>query len=245
MPALQAIVFDLDDTLYPERAYVLSGFQTVAIWAEQHLGISHYQGFAELCQLFDEGVRGNTFNRWLESHEVKPEDWVFQMVQVYRQHDPCIEPYPEVPGLLQRLRLRYRLGLVTDGYAEVQKRKLAALGIASYFDALVFSDEWGQEAWKPSPRPFEIVLEELGIPGPEAVYVADNPIKDFLGARQVGMWTIRVRRPGGLYSHLEPFSAEQAAHTDVECLDRLEAIVAQFGVTADANPHVFAGHHSR
>jgi len=219
---IQAIVFDLDDTLYPERAYTLSGFQAVVTWAEEHLGIPHHQGFAELRRLFEEGVRGDTFNRWLESHGFQPDDWVPQMVQVYREHNPHIEPYPEVPELLQRLRPRYRLGLVSDGYAEVQRRKLAALGLTSCFDALVFSDEWGREAWKPNTWPFETVLERLGVTGPEAIYVADNPHKDFLGARQVGMWTVRVRRSDGLYSHLEPPSSEHAPDVEIETLSELE-----------------------
>jgi len=222
MPAWRAIVFDLDDTLYPERTYVLSGFCAVSTWAEEHLGIPANQGFTELHRLFDEGIRGNTFNRWLESHGLKPDRWVPQMVQVYRKHNPQIAPYPEVPELLQRLSPRYRLGLVSDGYVKVQKRKLAALNLTSCFDVLVFSDEWGREAWKPSSRPFEIVLERLGVTGSEAVYVADNPHKDFLGARQVGMWAVRVRRPDGLYSHLEPPSPEHAPHVEIETLSDLE-----------------------
>jgi len=219
---IQAIVFDLDDTLYPERAYVLSGFRAVATWAGEHLGIPQHQGFAELRRLFEDGVRGDTFNRWLESQGFQPDSWVPQMVQIYREHTPHTEPYPEVPELLQRLRPRYRLGLVTDGYAEVQKRKLAALALTPCFDVLVFSDEWGREAWKPSSRPFEIVLERLGVTGSEAVYVGDNPSKDFLGAREVGMWTVRVRRPDGLYNHLEPPSPEHAPDAEIETLSDLE-----------------------
>ena len=222
MPALRAIVFDLDDTLYPERAYVLSGFRAVATWAEEHLGILQHQGFAELRRLFEDGVRGNTFNHWLESHRLKPDDWIPQMVRVYREHDPCIAPYAEVPDLLQRLRPRYRLGLVSDGYVEVQKRKLAALGLTSCFDVLVFSDEWGREVWKPNSRSFEIVLERLGVTESEAVYVGDNPNKDFLGARQAGMWTVWVRRSDGLYSHLEPPSAEYAPDAEIGTLSDLE-----------------------
>ncbi|MEM2002426.1 MAG: HAD-IA family hydrolase [Candidatus Methanomethylicaceae archaeon] len=240
MLALRAIVFDLDDTLYPERAYVLSGFQAVATWAEKHLGIPATQGLAELRQLFDDGVRGDTFNRWLESHGLPPDNWVPQMVQIYREHHPYIVPYPEVPGLLQRLRSRYRLGLVTDGHPEVQKRKLAALGLASWFDTLVFSDEWGREAWKPNTRPFEIALERLGIPGPEAIYVADNPLKDFLGARRAGMCTVRIRCPDGLYSHLEPPAPEYAPDFEIKSLDRLEAILSQIGGALDASSYVIS-----
>ena len=225
MLVLRAVVFDLDDTLYPERAFVLSGFRVIAAWVEKHLGISAEVAFVELCQLFEAGIRGNTFDHWLESHGLKAEDWGKQMVQVYREHEPHIEPYPEVPEVLRRLRLHYRLGLVSDGFAEVQKRKLIALGLASCFDVIVFSDEWGREAWKPNSKPFEIALERLRITGPEAIYVADNPTKDFLGARRMGMWTVRVRRPDGLYSHLEPLSPEHAPDAEIETLSDLEAIL--------------------
>lgn len=227
MPTLQAIVFDLDDTLYPERAYVLSGFQAVATWAEKCLGIPAAQGMAELCQLFERGVRGNTFNRWLETHGFNADNWTPQMVQVYREHSPHIKLYPWVIDLLQRLRLSYRLGLVTDGYLKVQKQKLTALGLIPYFDVMVLSDEWGREAWKPNSLPFRIALEKLGISGPKAVYVGDNPTKDFLGARQVGMWTIRVRRPDGIYSHLEAPAPEYAPDFEIKDLDQLEAILGQ------------------
>jgi putative hydrolase of the HAD superfamily len=229
MPALRAVIFDLDDTLYPERSFVLSGFRAVAMWAEEHLGISADQALTELYQLFEGGIQGNTFNRWLENHGLKAENWVPQMVQVYREHEPHIEPYPEVPGLLRRLRLHYLLGLLSDGFIEVQKRKLNALSLTACFDVLVFSDEWGREAWKPNSRPFEIALERLKVTGSEAVYVADNPTKDFLGARQVGMWTVRVRRPDGLHSHLEPPSSEHAPDVEIESLDGLEAILQGIG----------------
>ncbi|MGB9880562.1 MAG: HAD family hydrolase, partial [Anaerolineae bacterium] len=222
---IKAVIFDLDDTLYPERDYVFSGFRAVAKWAEEHLGIPCHQGLGELCHLFNLGIRGDTFNRWLQSHGQDPDDWVPQMVRVYREHAPQLKPYPEILELLLRLRRRYRLGLLSDGYLEVQKRKLAALGLASYFDAIVFSDEWGRDTWKPHYLPFRIILGKMGISGPEAVYVADNPAKDFLGARRMGIWTIRVRRPDGLYCHLEPPSAEYASNFELESLNGLEEVL--------------------
>ena len=41
LSSYEAIIFDLDDTLYPERAYVLSGFHAVAVWGKTHLGVVH------------------------------------------------------------------------------------------------------------------------------------------------------------------------------------------------------------
>jgi len=218
----RAIVFDLDDTLYPERDYVLSGFRAVAAWAEPNLGIPAEQGFAEMQALLDQGVRGEIFNRWLERHGLLDGASVAHLVELYRQHEPKISLFPEVTSLLRSLRTQYCLGLVTDGYREVQQRKLAALNLAGYFDAVVFADEWGRGAWKPSPVPFYAVLERLGHLSPaESVYVADNPAKDFLGARRVGMATVRVRRPTGFYANQEPADLEHHPDICVTSLDEL------------------------
>ena len=67
---VNVVLFDLDDTLYAERDYVFSGFEAVARWAEPRLGLPAKESSAELRRLFDCGVRGNTFNRWLESHQI-------------------------------------------------------------------------------------------------------------------------------------------------------------------------------
>ena len=221
MPALRAVVFDLDDTLYPERAYVASGFEAVALWAAEHVDVPRAETLEELTRLFEEGVRGNTFDRWLADRGLSEARWVAPMVEAYRAHDPAIAPYPEVGALLARLRDAYRLGLLSDGRAAVQERKLAALGLASSFDAVVLSDTLGPDAGKPSVLGFERVLGELGVAGPEAVYVADNPAKDFLGAREAGLWTVRVRRPDGLYAAVEPPTPQGAADVELPSLEGL------------------------
>ena len=85
----KAIIFDLDDTLYPERDYVLSGFRAVAKWTSQHLGTDADQTWQQLVQLFEDGLHGNTFDVWLESASVdKSANTIDQMVQVYRRHTP-------------------------------------------------------------------------------------------------------------------------------------------------------------
>lgn len=220
----RAVVFDLDDTLYPERAFVLSGFSAVAAWLAQQEVADN--STVELAALYESGVRGDTFNRWLASRGL-PTDLAPQMVQVYREHQPAIQPFPGVPGLLARLRRRGRLGLVSDGYLAVQQRKLDALGLASYFDVVVFSDTWGRSAWKPSAKPFAEALAQLDVAAEQAVYVADNASKDFLGARQLGMGAIWLRRPGGEYAHLEPPTPAHAPDVTIASLDELEPTVTR------------------
>jgi len=227
MRKLQAVVFDMDDTLYPEREYVYSGFRAVASWVETNLGVPWDRVLKELWQIFIAENRKKTFDIWLTKMGLAPEAWVPQMIEVYRSHQPRIKPYPGVSDLLVQLRRIYRLGLVTDGCVSVQKKKLEALGLSFHFDAIVFSDAWGKEARKPNSRPFRAILEQLGVNGPEAVYVGDNPLKDFLGARDAGMWTVRVRRSNGLYSHLSPPSAEYASHVEITDLNDLEKALAR------------------
>jgi putative hydrolase of the HAD superfamily len=221
----QAIVFDLDDTLYPERDFVLSGFRAVAQWVETHLSVQRDQGYANLCALYESGVRGDTFNRWLAAQGITGEALIPQLVQVYRQHPPCLIPFHEAPELLIRLHRHYRLGLVSDGYLDVQRRKLAALGLEPHFDAIVFSDEWGRDAWKPSIKPFQAVLHRLDVTPSSAIYVADNPLKDFLGARQVGMFTVRIQHPGGEYAYLAPPTPQHAPDHTINKLTELERLL--------------------
>lgn len=229
MTKLEAVIFDLDDTLYPEHAFVRSGFQAVAIWSEVHLGIPQMQGLAELTDLFDAGYRGNTFDIWLEKHGRRHDGVVADLVKVYREHIPTIAPYPEAITLLSRLKKGYKLGLISDGYLAVQRRKFGSLALADYFDVVVFSDEWGRDAWKPDCRPFAEALERLGVVAPSrTVYVGDNPRKDFYGARQLGMKTIRFRHSGGVYFGEEPASVDYAPDVSVFSLDNVIAAINDF-----------------
>jgi putative hydrolase of the HAD superfamily len=222
----QGIIFDLDDTLYPERDYVLSGFKAVAAWAEANLGVPSLDGFSALRRLFDEKVRGNTFQLWLQELGVRDTDGlVARLVEIYRDHNPLLVPFPEVPGILRELGSRYRLGLLSDGYLGVQQRKLAALGLGRYFHAVVFSDSWGRESWKPSQKPFNEVANLLALKPSKIVHVADNPLKDFLGAREVGMFTVRLRRRDSEYGYCDPPSERHAPHVTINSLKKLSRLL--------------------
>jgi putative hydrolase of the HAD superfamily len=221
---VRAVVFDLDDTLYPERDFVASGYRSVAGWVEEHLGLPAGEVVAELSALA-ESAPGRVFDEWVAARGLDA-DTALAMVAAYRGHSPTLEPFPGIRPLLTRLRARYRLGLVTDGYLEVQRRKLAGLGLAGEFDAVVFSDELGREHWKPSTEPFRTVLEALGVDGAEAVYVADNPLKDFLGARRMRMRTIQVARGDGVYAHVTAPTPDHSAEFRIDDLGGLEGLLA-------------------
>jgi putative hydrolase of the HAD superfamily len=217
----KAIVFDLDDTLYPEKEFVLSGFRAVAAWAELNLGINRNIGEKQLIDYYENGIRGDILNRWLASYNLLSDELVKKTIKVYRDHNPSIFPFPEVKEVLSELKKDFLLGIVTDGQLAVQQRKLNALGINAFFDAFVFSDEWGQKAWKPDKKPFEVISDRLGVPSSQCIYVADNPLKDFFGAKQVGMYAIRIVHPIGEYSTCQPPSLEHNPDFTITSLEKL------------------------
>lgn len=200
---IKAVVFDLDDTLFPELDYVYSGFRSVSYWVEATLGIDSEQAYAEFIRIFNTD-RKRVFDIWLGVHGLPPH-FKHQMIHVYRNHRPDIRPYDDAVSILRALRERgYLIGLVSDGFLAVQETKFRALDIEAYFDSVVFSDAYGRSAWKPSLFPFSRVLRELDIKPSEAVYVADNPQKDFIAPNLMGMRSVRIVRPDGLYAHLKP-----------------------------------------
>jgi putative hydrolase of the HAD superfamily len=153
MSIFQLVAFDLDDTLYPEREFVHSGFMAVA----QHLddlGVIDAESFFNTAAgLFAAGARGNIFDLALEKLAlVFPAARVKELVRVYREHPPQIRPFADSVRLLQPLKANgVILALISDGPHPTQQNKLRALGLEAWFDHLVFTGAQGEDWGKPSP----------------------------------------------------------------------------------------------
>jgi putative hydrolase of the HAD superfamily len=216
----RALVFDLDDTLFPERAYVASGFAVVDGWVQQTLG---RPGFgAAAAALHEAGRRGRIFDEALQWLGISPTPTlVARLVDVYRAHAPAIALYPDVAPVL--CAWQGPAAVVSDGPLLSQHRKAQALDLARRFHPVLLTDRWGRAFWKPHVRAFRQIEGMLGIDGPACVYVGDNPHKDFTAPRRLGWRTIRVRRPGGEHAAID---APDAA--DVECAS-LEGLLELLG----------------
>lgn len=111
------------------------------------------------------------------------------------------ELYPGALELLDALAgsPRVSLALVTNGLSEVQRARIARLGLARYFTAIVISSEIGVA--KPAPAIFDHALAGLGDPPRSAaLMVGDSLTSDMRGARNAGIatcWYNPARRPGG------------------------------------------------
>jgi putative hydrolase of the HAD superfamily len=217
------VIFDLDDTLYPEADFVRSGHRAVAqrVWQDFGMDIE-----PELRRRFAAGQRGDLMTAALASLDVGAEDDYVgsELVSVYREHCPSIRPYVETEPVLRALKERgHRLALLSDGWAAVQRRKLEALGVANFFDQVVFTDELGRDHWKPSPKGFQLILHELRVTAAQALYVSDNPLKDFAGPKELGMRTVRIVRPGTEHGLALPPSPEHVPDRVIHALTQLLA----------------------
>jgi putative hydrolase of the HAD superfamily len=213
---MRAVVFDVDDTLYLERDYVQSGFAAVGRWAASALDIT---GFADAAWgAFECGRRGDVFDLVLESNGFVAAHHVPLMVELYRAHVPSIGLEPDARECLDALDGRALLAIVTDGPSRSQRAKLAALGMTDRAEVVVLTDELGPGHAKPDPLAFEMVESRLGLAGSRCTYVADNPTKDFAAPRALGWRTVRIRRSGGLHTHLPSTSDVDEELQDLRAL---------------------------
>jgi putative hydrolase of the HAD superfamily len=188
---VEALIFDLDDTLYPERSFVESGFRAVASHiADIHGGDSNQLFQAMLATLETQG-RYEAFPMLQKLFPDTPLP-LSELIGVYRGHNPRICMFAGYLELLQKLALHYKLGIITDGLPEVQARKIDALGLQSVMDQIIYTWEYGPEKEKPHPFSFSLMLQSLQTNGGSAIYIGDNPVKDCKGAHGAGMLFAQV-----------------------------------------------------
>jgi HAD superfamily hydrolase (TIGR01549 family) len=200
MLSIKTILFDLDDTLFDHR---YSNLQAIAALK------TNYERFAKPSLAEFERVTSDQFEiHWKKvlTTEYSLEQWLLASIQLlFDQYgDPCdMEIYGSaaqdyrhyyqlarraVSGaipLLENLREKVTIGIVTNHLAAEQRDKLACCKLDSLVDFLVCADEVGVP--KPDRRIFDVALDRAGCTPEQAVMVGDSWTSDVMGARSVGM----------------------------------------------------------
>ena len=199
---IAGVTVDLDDTLYPQAAFLDGAWEAVAD-AGRDLRIPRGPLLAALLAECARGSdRGHIIDRAVAGVGA-PASSVPSLVAAFRSYAPAALPaYPGALESLARLRALVPVACVTDGDPEIQRAKLRAVGLERAFDAVVVSDELGREHRKPHPAPFLRALALLGAEPSQAVHVGDRPEKDVAGPAAAGMSAIRVRT--GEYADADP-----------------------------------------
>jgi putative hydrolase of the HAD superfamily len=108
-----------------------------------------------------------------------------------RKNSPFV--YEETFRILDRLKSRYQLLLLTNGSPQLQNTKLEITPeIAPYFDHIVISGAFGKG--KPDPEIFRYALSKFGLAAEEVLMVGDNLLTDITGAEQAGIRSVWINR---------------------------------------------------
>lgn len=194
---IKAVIFDLDDTLISEIDYIKSGYMHVAKVFQQRYGLQYETCYNDLLSIFNESPQ-KVFNRLLTKYRIDyTSETIMEIVNQYRQHYPKITYYSDVQPCIQMLKDRGILtGIITDGYAFGQRKKLDALNAELLFDEIIITDELGRNYWKPHPKAYELMSLKLNVAFDEMIYVGDNPEKDFHISYIYPITTVRINRKG-------------------------------------------------
>ncbi len=172
------VVFDLDDTLYPEMEYVRSAYRAIA----------RYHGQGLLKRMLEAPTPRAAF----DSTGID----IDKVLDIYRNHMPDIKlPWQSLYVLARLSNMGCQLGLVTDGRSVTQRNKIRSLGLCRFMrhDLIMISEEIGSEkiSGVAMSEIMRLTPGEVGY-----IYVGDNPAKDFLAGRRLG-WTTVCLMNGG------------------------------------------------
>lgn len=104
--------------------------------------------------------------------------------------------FPNTVEILEYLVPNYNLHIITNGFQEIQDKKLVGSNIHRYFDQVINSEMAGVK--KPNPHIFELALQKAKVAPKNSLMIGDNLEADIMGARAVGMESIHFN------AHSEP-----------------------------------------
>jgi YjjG family noncanonical pyrimidine nucleotidase len=197
----KTLFFDLDHTLWD---YETSSHETLKELFDEHNlhehGIPVFDDFyrvfrevnAELWRLYDHGkiesvvIRKERFRMILERLDAFEELTSERLSEEYLY--TCPRKGYLMPGAMETLEAlsdRYSLTLITNGFEDIQRMKLEAGKITSFFEHVITSQKAGYK--KPAREIFEFALGANGITSRHAIMIGDNLATDIAGARNASI----------------------------------------------------------
>ncbi|MDO6705935.1 pyrimidine 5'-nucleotidase [Photobacterium sp. 1_MG-2023] len=196
----QWILFDADETLFHFDAY--SGLKLMFSRFEVDFSQAHFSEYQRLNQPLWVDYQNGDINAEQLKHK-RFEFWASELgVTTAALNSAFLEAMadtcallPGVADMLEQLSPHTKMGIITNGFTELQDVRLERTGVAHYFSSLIISEQVG--AAKPSPVIFDYAMDQMGHPDREKVLmVGDNPHSDILGGMKAGMDTCWLNQHG-------------------------------------------------
>ena len=188
------IIFDLDETLYLEKNYVISGFYGVADFLFKKTCLNKKQTIHYLLKTFNKYGRKRIFDKLLKENNIYSKSLLKKVISKYRSHKPKISLTSINHKFLKKLSNKYNLYLVTDGNKMVQRNKIISLKISRFFKKIFITHQYGIINSKPSIYCFRKIKELENCFWKELIYIGDDPTKDFVNLNKKGVITVRLMR---------------------------------------------------
>ncbi|WP_110669389.1 HAD family hydrolase [Salinicola halophilus] len=207
---LDAITFDLDDTLWHNGPVMAHAEPTHYEWLAEQIDalpdaiakpladsfpLEEYQRIrASLMQRFPLSRGDHSFIReramieLLQAHglsESTATHWAAKGFEQFMTLRHTLTPFPEVEPMFEAWARRYRLGIITNGNVDVRR-----LALDHHFDVIILAGE--MHAPKPDARPFLDAVFRMGTVPYRALHVGDNWEEDVLAAHRVGMQAVWI-----------------------------------------------------
>lgn len=221
---VKAIVFDLDDTLCAywdaSKAGLRAAFvrhpvpgktpeEMIAVWGEA------YREFGPTIKTSDwyndylhrgEPTRTEQMRRTLARVGVKSKEHARLLSETYaKERNAALALFEESLEVLTALKGKYRLALLTNGPADIQRQEIDHLGLESFFDCIFIEGE--MKKGKPSASVFRRVAGHFKAEADEMLMVGNSYHHDIRPAVELGWRTAWVRRPSDVPPSADPGSA--------------------------------------
>lgn len=209
---IRAVFFDLDDTLcaYWDAAKFalrkcfeahgpegVSPDEMIGFWATAFRDFCpnlRELGLYEQYLQNGEPTRTEQMRRSLLLAGCDDPDRAKRLSQTYAEvRNRSLRLFPEVPELLEQLHGRLKLGMITNGPADVQRQEVVTLGLERFFDPVLIEGEMGRG--KPHPQVFEHARSVVGCDPHELLFVGNSYRHDIAPVIEHGWRTFWVRRP--------------------------------------------------
>jgi putative hydrolase of the HAD superfamily len=193
MGAIRAVVFDLDNTLVDFMAMKRQAVDAaVGAMMDAGLALTFDQVKSHIDRIYQElGIEyQQVFDRLLTDvlGYVDPRIISAGIIAYRRAREAALKPYPHVTATLMQLnRQGIKLAVLSDAPTREAWLRLCFINYHHFFDVVVTFDDTGER--KPSPKPFQMALNRLGVEPHEAIMVGDWAERDMVGAQNVGMKT--------------------------------------------------------
>jgi len=135
---------------------------------------------------------GHVFDQVAPSVNELDRDNFFEVAYEHFAEPGVWELYPEVLGVLEQLRPRFQLAVISNFDGRL-RFILQHLGISNYFSYIFISSELGAD--KPDPEIFRRALKIMHLNADEVLHVGDDPERDWKAAAAAGLLVFRLDRP--------------------------------------------------